>query len=188
VLLRRLQNLNNITVKDTNPLPRIDTCLESLGGSCLYCTLDLRAGYFQTDLDSFDSDKTAFITRSGRYRFSVLSMGLVNAPSQYQRLMYLILSGLFWEVYLVYLDVIIVLSDTFEEHLQRLGAVFSRLGDAHLKLKASKCQLFLPKVHFLGHVICKDGVNPDPKKIRTVAGWPRPRNLHEVRSFIGLCS
>jgi hypothetical protein len=182
------RHLNNITVNDSYPLPRIDTCLDSLGGSCLLSTLDLRAGYFQTELDLSDADKTAFITRSGQYCFSVLSMGLVNAPSQFQRLMDLVLSGLLWKVCLVYLDDIIVFSDTFDKHLQRLGAVFSWLGDAHLKLKASKCQLFQPKVHFLGHVISKDGVSPDPEKIRAVAGWLRSRNLHEVRSFIGLCS
>jgi hypothetical protein len=89
---------------------------------------------------------------------------------------------------IVYLNDITVFSDTFDKHLQRLGAAFSRLGGAHLKLKASKCQLFQPKVHFLGHVISKDGVSPDPEKIRAVADWPRPINLYEVRSFIGLCS
>ena len=182
------RKLNQATIKDSYPLPRISSCLESLGGSCFFSTLDLRAGYFQTEIDPKDADKTAFVTRSGQYRFTVLSMGLANAPSQFQRLMDLILAGLVWETCLVYLDDIIVYSTSFEQHLERLAVVFERLEQVNLKLKASKCQLFRQEVNFFGHVISKHGISADPEKIRTVANWPRPRNLHELRSFIGLSS
>ena len=178
--------LNNITVKDSYPLPRIDACLDSLGGAQYFSTLDLRAGYWQTELAEEDANKTAFCTRSGQYRFRVLSMGLVNAPSQFQRLMDVILSGLTFESCLVYLDDIICFSRTFEEHLERLGGIFDRLAAADLKLRATKCQLFRPQVHFLGHVISAVGIAADPEKIRVVANWPIPRNVHEVRSFLGL--
>jgi len=104
------RKLNNITVKDSYPLPRIDSCLESLGGSYYFSTLDLRIGYWQTELQPEDADKTAFVTRSGQYRFKVLSMGLANAPGQFQRLMDLILAGLTFECCLVYLDDIICYS------------------------------------------------------------------------------
>jgi predicted aspartyl protease len=182
------RKLNDLTRKEAYPLPRIDTCLESLGGSCYFSTLDLRAGYWQTELDPRDADKTAFITRSGQYRFTVLSMGLANAPSQFQRLMDLVLSGMLWDSCLVYLDDIIVYSVTFEQHLERLAAVFDRLSAANLKVKASKCQLFREEVHFLGHVISRSGIAADPEKVKVVASWPRPRDLHEVRSFLGLAS
>jgi hypothetical protein len=91
------RKFNDLTRKEAYPLPRIDTCLESLGGSCYVSTLDLRDGYWQTELDPGDADNTAFITRSGQCRFTVLSMGLANAPSQFQRLMYLIISGMLWD-------------------------------------------------------------------------------------------
>ena len=182
------RRLNDLTRKEAYPLPRIDMCLESLGGSRYFSTLDLRAGYWQTELDSNDADKTAFITRSGQYRFTVLSMGLANAPSQFQRLMDLVLSGLLWDSCLVYLDDIIVYSVTFSQHLERLAAVFDRLSRADLKLKASKCQLFREEVRFLGHIISKRGIAADPEKVKVVASWPRPRDLHEVRSFLGLAS
>jgi RNase H-like domain found in reverse transcriptase/Reverse transcriptase (RNA-dependent DNA polymerase) len=182
------RKLNDLTKKEAYPLPRIDACLESLGGSCYFSTLDLRSGYWQTELDPRDADKTAFITRSGQYRFTVLSMGLANAPSQFQRLMDLVLAGLLWNCCLVYLDDIIVFSKTFDQHLERLAAVFDRLSKPSLKMKASKCELFREKVHFLGHVVSSSGMSADPEKIKVVASWPRPRDLHELRSFIGLAS
>jgi hypothetical protein len=133
-----------------------------------------------------DADKTAFITRSGQYRFTVLSMGLANAPSQFQRLMDLVLASFNYESCLVYLDDIICFSRNFEEHLVRLGSVFDRLVQADLKLKASKCQLFQPKVHFPGHIVSRTGIAADPEKLRVVTNWPRPRILHEIRSFLGI--
>jgi hypothetical protein len=81
------RKLNQATIKDSYPLPQIQSCLESLGGSAYFSTLDLRSGFFQTMLDPRDSEKTAFITRSGQYKFTRLNMGLSNAPSQFQRLM-----------------------------------------------------------------------------------------------------
>jgi transposase InsO family protein/predicted aspartyl protease len=180
------RSVNNITVKDSYALPRIDACLDSLGGSEYFSTLDLRAGYWQTELASEDADKTAFCTRSGQYKFVVLSMGLCNAPSQFQRLMDLVLAGLTYESCLVFLDDIICFSRSFEEHLKRLGTIFERLAQANLKLRASKCQLFKTKVRFLGYIVSSAGIATDPEKIRVVANWPTPRNLHEVRSFLGL--
>jgi hypothetical protein len=176
------RKLNDLTVKDSYPLPRIDTCLESLGESYYFSTSDLRTGYWQTELDMQNADKTAFITRSGQYRFTALSMGLANAPSQFQRLMDLVLAGLNYKSCLVYLDDIICFSRTFEEHLVRLSSVFDRLVQANLKLKVSKCQLF----HFLRHIVSRVGISAHPEKVCVVANWPRPRNLHEVRSFLGL--
>jgi hypothetical protein len=180
------RRLNSRTVKDSYPLPRIDTCLESLGGSRYFSTLDLRSGYWQSEIAEEDRDKTAFSTRSGQYRFVVLSMGLANAPSQFQRLMDLVLAGLNFEACLVYLDDIICFSKTFEQHLQRLGAIFDRLVAANLLLTAQKCSLFQPEVHFLGHVVGRSGIAADPSKIDAVLNWPPPTNLQEVRSFIGL--
>jgi hypothetical protein len=182
------RKLNDVTRKEAYPLPRIDMCLESLGNSGYFSTLDLRAGYWQTEVDRRDADKTAFITRSGQYRFKVLSMGLANAPSQFQRLMDLVLSGLLWEYCLVFLDDIIVYSATVDQHVERLSAVFGRLASANLKLKPSKCQLFQREVRFLGHVISEAGIAADPEKVSVVASWPQPRNLTELRSFLGLAS
>jgi len=182
------RKLNELTEKDSYPLPRIDQCLDSLGGATLFSCLDLQAGYWQAALDPTDAAKTAFTVRSGSYQFKVLSMGLANAPSQFQRLMNLVLSGLLWEACLVYLDDVIIYSATFEQHLERLAAVLHRFRCANLKLKPRKCQLFCEQVHFLGHVISAAGVLPDPSKVDTIQQWPATTNVSEVRSFLGLAS
>ena len=108
------RQLNLHTYKDSYPFPRIETCLDSLGGSKFFSSLDLRSGYWQAAIDPGSADKTAFATRRGTFRFKVLSFGLTNAPVLLQRLMDLVLPGLTWEVCLVYLENVIVMADTFE--------------------------------------------------------------------------
>jgi len=143
------RKLNCLTVKDKFPLPKIDTCLDTLNGCEFFSTCDLRWGYWQTEIDERDRDKTAFVTRKGQWRFKVLSFGLANAPSQFARIMELVMSGLTYDVCLVYLDDILVFLKTFDEHLVRLATVFNRLDHYGLKLKPSKCSLFQCKVSFL---------------------------------------
>ena len=182
------RQLNNLTVKDSYPLPRIDTCFDALGGARYFSTLDLRQGYWQVENDPETADKTTFITRKGAFKFKVLPFGLSNAPAVFQRLMNLVMQGLTWEACLVFLDDIIVLSSTFEQHLERLEAVFQRLRWANLKLKPSKCKLFQLKVKFLGSVVSEKGIEPDPDKLTAISEWPVPENLTEVRAFVGLAS
>ena len=180
--------LNSITYKDTYPLPHIDLCLDSLSGSTWFTTLDLRSGYHNIPISQEDKDKTAFITRRGCWRYNVMPFGLTCAPSVFQRLMDLVLCGLTFEVCMVFLDDIIVFASNFDEHLSRLEQVFQRLRSANLKVKPSKCKLFQKRVEFLGHVVSAAGIEMQPDKVLAVRTWPVPKNLHELRSFIGLCS
>jgi RNase H-like domain found in reverse transcriptase/Reverse transcriptase (RNA-dependent DNA polymerase) len=163
-------------------------CLNALGGSKYFSTLDMRAGYWQTEIEEDDRDKTCFVTRRGTFRFKVLSFGLSNAPALFQRLMDLVLVGLTWEICLVFLDDVIIMSETFDEGLVRLKAVFDRLRAANLKLKPSKCRLLQREVVFLGHLVSSEGIAPDPSKVEAVTNWPRPVNLREVRAFVGLAN
>jgi len=180
--------INSVTYKDSYPLPLIDNCLNAMNGSSWFSTLDLRAGYHNIPVAEKDRDKTAFVTRRGCWRFTVMPFGMTCAPSVFQRLMDLVLCGLSYEFCLVYLDDIVIYSSSFEEHLVRLELVFERLRYARLKLKPSKCSLFQRKVAFLGHTISESGVAMQEEKIEAVKKWPVPKNLHDVRSFIGLCS
>ena len=182
------RQLNNLTVKDSYPLPRIDTCFDALGDAKFFSTLDLRQGYWQVENDPETAEKTTFITRKGAFKFKVLPFGLSNAPAVFQRLMNMVMRGLTWEACLVFLDDIVVMSKTFEQHLERLRAVFGRLKSANLKLKPSKCRLFQIKVKFLGSIVSANGIEPDPKKLKAIADWPVPRNLTELRAFVGLAS
>ena len=182
------RQLNNLTVKDSYPLPRIDTCFDALGDAKFFSTLDLRQGYWQVENDPETADKTTFITRKGAFKFKVLPFGLSNAPAVFQRLMNLVIRGLTWEAGLVFLDDIVVMSKTFEQHLERSRAVFGRLRSANLKLKPSKCKLFQLKVKFLGSIVSANGIEPDPDKLTTISEWPVPKNLTELRAFVGLAS
>lgn len=182
------RKLNEVTQKDAYPLPRIDDALDSLTNAGWFSTLDLASGYWQVEVDPKDKPKTAFITRQGLFEFNVLSYGLCNSPSTFQRLMDLVLADLQWTTCLVYLDDIIVFGKTFQEHLGRLEQVFRKLHGANLKVKPSKCNLFAKQVSYLGHIISANGVKADPSKVEAVRGWPVPRNQTEVRSFLGLAS
>lgn len=182
------RRLNDVTAKDAYPLPRIDDALDSLANATLFSTLDLASGYWQVEVDPQDRPKTAFATRQGLFEFNVLSFGLCNAPSTFQRLMDLVLADLQWTTCLVYLDDIIVFGRTFPEHLSRLDEVLTKLGAANLKVKPSKCDLFSSQVKYLGHIISAEGIRADPAKVESVREWPVPKNQTEVKSFVGLAS
>ena len=136
-----------------------------------------RAGYHQVKLHPRDAHKTTFLTRRGSFQFRVLPFGLCNAPATFERLMDLALSGLNYEVLLVYLDDIIVFSSDLEEHFRQMELLFQRLAAAGLKLKPSKCHLLQREVLFLGHRVNAQGISTDADKINLVDKWPVPRNL-----------
>ena len=135
-----------------------------------------------------DQQKTAFSTCIGLYKFNFMPFGLVNAPATFERLMETVLRGLQWEECLLYMDDIIVASDSISQCLERLEHVFQWLQEAGLKLKPSKCNFFQKEVHFLGHVVSEEGIHTDPGKIAVVQDWLVPTTQKQVRSFLGLCS
>ena len=179
------RGLNDLTVKDAYPLPRIDDSLDALNGGRWFNTMDLMSGYWQIMMDPADVEKTAFATSQGPYEFRVMAFGLANAPGTFERLMESVLRGLQWEECLVYMDDIIVAGTTVIQCLERLDHLFERLHAAGLKLK---CTFFHKSVKFLGHVVTADGVHTDPEKIQHVKEWPVPKTVKEVRSFLGFCS
>ena len=182
------RRLNDVTIKDAYPLPRVDDCIDSLSGAKYFSSLDLNSGYWQVGMSDADKEKTAFATTMGLYQFSVMSFGLANAPSTFERLMENVLRGLQWEECLLYMDDIVVPCSTVSEGLVRLEHILQRLRDANLKCKPSKCTLFQKEVKFLGHIVSETGISTDPAKIEAVQNWPTPKNAKEVKSFLGLCS
>lgn len=182
------RKLNVVTIKDSHPLPRVDDALDALSGSAWFSTVDLQHGYWQVELEEKDREKTAFTTGSGLYHFKVMPMGLTNAPATCQRLMEMVLRGLPWKTCLVYLDDVLIYSHSFSEHLQHLEEILSRFQSSGLKLNPSKCSFATEQVQFLGHVVSKNGIQPDPKNVKSVQDWPTPRSATEVRAFLGLCS
>ena len=161
------RKLNEITKKDAYPLPRIEDNLDALAGSRLFSTLDLASGYWQVEMDPNHKDKTSFCTKYGLYQFKVMPFGLCNAPGTFERLMETVLRGMQWERAVLYLDDIIIFSNTVQEHMSRLEEIFQRLKQANLTLKPSKCQFFQKEVEFLGHLVNENGISTDPKKMLT---------------------
>ena len=181
-----LRRLNNRTVKDAYSLPRIESILDSLGGAQIFTTLDLKAGYWQVEMAEECKAYTAFTCGPlGFYECDTMPFGATNAPATFQRLMHDCLGDLNMNWCIVYLDDIIIFSDTKEEHLKRLEAVFQKLITAGLKLKPTKCFFFRDEIEYLGHVVSGKGISTNPKKIEAVTKWPTPKTVYDVRSFLG---
>ncbi len=160
--------LNDLTIKDAYPLPKIEECLDVLGGAKTFSTLDLQSGYWQIEMNKKDRSKTAFVTKYALYEYTRMPFGLCNAPSTFQRAMELVLRGLQWDTLLIYLDDIIIFGEDVEQCIERLAEVFQRLQDYGLKLKPSKCQLLKDEVLFLGHIVSGEGIKTNPALINDV--------------------
>jgi hypothetical protein len=183
------RRLNKLTKADSYPLPRIDDLLESFGQAKWFTTLDLASGYWQVAMHGPDIEKTAFIIPFGLYEFLVMPFGLSYASGTFQRLMNRVLQEYLGQFVAVYLDdVIIYTKGSYEQHIDHLRQVFESLRQANLKIKMKKCFFCFPNLHFLGHVVGRDGIKPDPDKIEKVKNYPEPTNLTELRSALGLFS
>ncbi|XP_029675230.1 uncharacterized protein LOC115242829 [Formica exsecta] len=133
-----------------------------------------------------DGHKTAFTTPFGHYEFDRMPFGLKNAPATFQRLMDLVLTGLQGKELFVYMDDIVIYATSLEEHERKYNALMERLREANLKLQPDKCEFLKTEVTYLGHVISKDGVKPDPKKLEAVQRFPRPKTPQNIKQFLGL--
>ena len=182
------RKVNDVTHKDSYPLPRIDDTIDALAGSKWFSTLDLKSGYWQVQLSEEAKEKTAFSSGSGLWQFKVMPFGLCNAPATFERLMEQVLVGLPTSTALVYLDDILIPGRSFAQQISNLHEVFGRLKKAKLKLSPKKCILFQREVKYLGHVVSEQGISPDPAKVEAVKSWPQPTTVTEVKSFVGLCS
>ena len=177
------RRLNLATVKDAYPLPRIDGTLDMLAGKRWFSTLDLASGYWQVSLSPDARCKTAFATHSGLFQFRVMPFGLCNAPERLMdRVLQGVLHGLRWSRCLVYLDDIISFGTTLDDTLDNLTLIFERLRSYGLQLKSTKCHLFQTSVPFLGHVVGREGLQCDPKKLEDVKSWPVPDCLKSYGS------
>lgn len=180
--------LNNVTRKDAYPLPRIQDCLDDIGKAKRLSKIDLTSGYWQIRVNEMSIPKTAFNTRSGKYEFIAMPFGLCNAPATFQRIMNDALRDFLGKFVVVYLDDIVIYSDSDEEHEKHLEQVFETLRKHELYAKPSKCVFGTPTLDFCGHIVGNGQVKPNAAKIQAILDWPTPRNVHEVRQFLGLAS
>lgn len=177
--------LNKKTVKDSYALPRTEEIFDILHGSTLFSTIDMKSGYHQVNMEETHKCRTAFtVGPLGFYEYNKMPFGLSNSPATYQRLMEECLGELNMKICVIYLDDLIIFSDSFEQHLERLDTVLTRLRQCNLKLSAEKCYFLQERVKFLGHTVSSQGIETDPDKIEKIKNWPRPTNADELRSYV----
>lgn len=182
------RSLNNKTKKDCFPLPLIDDQLTNLSGNSFFTTLDLASGYYQVPMAKESRRFTGFVTPDGHYEFKRMPFGLANAPAVFQRAINRMLGSKRFESALAYLDDILVPSVDLEQGLQRLEDVLKLLRENNFTLKLSKCRFFDDTINYLGYEISAVGIRPNENKILAVKEFPVPKNIHEVRQFLGLTS
>ncbi len=178
--------LNAQTRRDMFPMPLVEDVIDQLGKSTWFTTLDLQSGFWQIRMALEDMKKTALITKTGLYDWTIMPFGLKNATSTFTRTMSEVFKDLGSKFLKVFVDDLNVHSESWGEHLQHLDAVLCKLREVNLKLNPSKCCFVAKTITFLGHVVSKEGIRPDPGKIEAVLHFPTPKNVTSVRSFLGL--
>jgi hypothetical protein len=178
--------LNKKSTKDSFPLPRIEECLDSLYGAKLFSTLDLKSAYAQVPIAEEDKHKTAFSTPLGLFEYNRMPYGLCNSPASFQRLMMTVFRKELHDQILIFLDDLLIFSQTFDEHLSKLKMVLSKLRAHNLKIEPTKCHLFQQEVEYLGHKISKDGISTADDKTKSIKDWPTPNNPSELLTFVSM--
>jgi hypothetical protein len=172
--------LNKVTIKNKYPLPRIDDLFDQLHGACVFSKIDLRSRYHQLKIRECDIPKTAFISRYGLYKCTVMSFGLTNAPAYFMYLMNKVFIEYLDKFVVVFIDDILVYSRSEEEHEEHLRLALQRLQEHRLYAKLSKCEFWMKQVAFLGHVISKGGISMDPSKVQDVLSWSAPTSVSDI--------
>jgi hypothetical protein len=180
------QSLNEVTIKNKYPLPRIDDLFDQLQGAKYFSKIDLRSGYHQLRIKEADIQKTAFVTRYGQYEFTVMLFGLTNTPAFFMNLMNKVFMEELDKFIVVFIDDILIYSKNREDHKRHLRTVLGKLRVHQLYAKLSKCEFWLEKIAFLGHILTVEGIEVDPSKVEAVSKWRQPSNVSEVRSFLGM--
>jgi hypothetical protein len=180
------RSLNEVTIKNKYPLPRIEDLFNQLRGASVFSKIDPRSGYHQLRIQPSDIPKTTFITKYGLYEFMVMSFGLTNAPAYFMYLMNSVFMDYLDKFVVVFIDDILVYSQNEQEHEEHLRKVLQRLRDCQLYAKLSKCEFWINEILFLGHIINREGLAIAPKKVTAIMDWKAPKDVRGIKSFIGM--
>ncbi|XP_023191398.1 uncharacterized protein LOC111608951 [Xiphophorus maculatus] len=180
------RKLNAVTKPDSFPLPRMDDCVDQVGSAKFVSRFDLLKGYWQVPLTKRAQELAAFVTPSGLYSYTVMPFGLRNAPATFQRLMNYVVGDM--PGCAVYLDDVVIYSDTWEQHMERIHDLFTRLSVAGLTINLAKCEFAKATVTYLGHVVGQGQVRPVAAKVQAVLNFPVPVTKKDLMRFLGLVS
>jgi hypothetical protein len=177
--------LNANTVSNTYPLPLIQSLVEKLRGAKYFTALDLKSGYNLVRIKEGDEWKMAFKTKYGLFEYLVMPFGLRNAPAAFQHFMNNIFRDILDVYVVIYLDYILIFSETRELHIEHLKEVLQRLKNNNLYCNLEKCEFLVPEVHYLGIIANGEGVRADPEKISKAVDWATPCTVKGVQEFLG---
>ena len=180
--------LNGVTKTDQFPLPRMEEATDALEGNVWFSHLDSNSAYWQVPVAEEDREKTAFRTKEGLFEFRRMPFGLCNSPATYSRALELVLRGLSWRIVLSYLDDVLVLGRTVQEHLDNLKEVFERFRKFGFKLKPKKCSFLKLETVFLGRVVNGKGTSLTKESVDLIQSWEAPRSVKEAQKFLGLAN
>jgi hypothetical protein len=180
------RSLNDVTIKNKYPLPRIEDLFDQMRGARVFSKTDLRSGYHQMKIRPSDIPKIDFSTRYGLYEFTVMLFGLTNAPAYFMNLMNKVLKEYLDKFVVVFINDILIYSKNDSDHEEHLRLVLQKLRDNQLYSKYSNCEFWLDELPFLGHIISNGGISVDPAKLREIVGWKIQCPVSEIRSFLGL--
>ena len=178
------RRLNRVTVEDPYPMKRIDDLVDQVSGAKFLTSLDLLKGYWQVGLTDRAREASAFVTPDGHYEYLVMPFGMRNSSATFQSLVDRLVSGL--EGVTAYVDDLLVVADSWEDHLQRLRALFSKLAEANLTINLAKCEFAASTVRYLGHRVGHGGIRPLDAKVADVLNFKAPKTRKGLRSFLGL--
>ena len=183
--------LNAVTIKDAYPIPRIDESLSKLGDAKFFTTLDLGSDFWQVPLRKKDREKTGFACELGLYQWKRMPFGLCNATATFQRMMAQALTRVtkkYGNLVMCYVDDVVIATPTMEDHIDRLDEVFGCMKRAGLKCKPSKCEILRDSIKYLGRMVDRHGVRPDPEAVEAVLTWKAPRTDTQLLSFLGFAN
>ena len=177
-----------VTIKDAYPIPRIDESLSKLGDAKFFTTLDLGSAFWQVPLRKQDREKTGFACEVGLFQWKRIPFGLCNTTATFQRLMAQALTSVikkYGNLIMCYVDDVVIATPTLEDHIERLDEVFTCMKQAGLKCKPSKCEILRDSIKYLGRLVDKHGVRPDPELFEAVLTWKAPKTDTQLMSFLG---
>ena len=182
------RKLNKITKPIAYPLPRLSDMLDAIGEANpqFFTSLDLGKAFWQVPLSDSSKQKAAIITQNGIFEFQTMPFGLSGAPATFQSLMMKVLKGVAWKYALCYVDDVIIFSRNFEEHLKHIDEILNRIKNAGLKLSPNKCKFAQQKLHYLGHILSRNGIETDERKVEKIQNLVPPKDQKGVKSLLGL--